>query len=62
MTDPNHKQTTGVCDLYFAKLMVALELRRTHGVIFAAAFLDQFGSEIGRAASKGTQLSGHDNK
>jgi hypothetical protein len=36
-------------DSCFAKLVVALELRRTHGIVFAAAFLEEFDAEISSA-------------
>ncbi len=35
--------------VYFARLMVGLELRRTHGKEFAARFLEEFDEEIRRA-------------
>jgi hypothetical protein len=35
---------------FFAKMVVGLELRRTHGVEFASAFLAEFGYEIIAAA------------
>ena len=34
---------------YFAKLFIAIELRRSHGVYFASAFLEDYESEIRRA-------------
>lgn len=36
---------------YFAKLLIALELRRTHGIVFTAAFLRQYEHEIAHAVS-----------
>jgi hypothetical protein len=36
---------------YFAKLLIALELRRTHGTVFTAAFLRQYEREIALAVS-----------
>lgn len=57
MTDTNQDRTPEHCEVYFARLMVALELRQTHGIIFATAFLDQFTPEIGRAAYRAIQLS-----
>ena len=37
--------------VYFARLLVALELRRTHGREFAARFLEEFDVEIRRAVA-----------
>lgn len=36
---------------YFAKLLIALELRRTHGTVFTAAFLRQYEHEIAHAVA-----------
>jgi hypothetical protein len=35
----------------FARLCLELELRRTHGVLFAATFLEDFEPEVRRAVS-----------
>jgi len=43
-------------EVYFARLAVALELRQTHGMIFAACFLEQFDAEIRRAVLKKSAL------
>lgn len=41
------------CDMntiyYFGRLVIAIQLRRSHGTIFAAAFLAEFDVEISRA-------------
>ncbi len=47
-------------DCYFAKMLIALELRRTHGVVFAAFFLRQYESEIARALL--TRQRSHDDQ
>lgn len=39
--------------LYFAKLKLGLELRRTHGVTFATAFLEEFAAQVQTAAVNG---------
>lgn len=52
MTGQEHEQRCDIRVFCFAKLLVALELRRTHGKVFAAAFLDQFAPEVTRAAVK----------
>lgn len=39
-------------DVYFAELLVTEELLRTHGIIFAAGFIDQFAPEICVAAAR----------
>lgn len=57
MTTSIHDRKPDHCNDYFAKLLVALELRQTHGIVFAAAFLEQFSPEIGRAAYRAIQVS-----
>lgn len=39
-------------EFYYAKLLLALTLRQSHGLDFAAAFLEEFGCEIQRATSR----------
>lgn len=36
--------------VYFARLTVALEIRRTHGLRYSAAFLREFAAQIRTAA------------
>lgn len=60
MTGTAHEQQDGSRVFYFAKMLVALELRRTHGIVFAAAFLDQFAPEVCRVAANLALRPGHD--
>ena len=39
-------------DLDFAEFLVSQELLRTHGIFFAAEFLEQFATEISVAACR----------
>ena len=39
-------------DIYLAEFLVSQELLRTHGIIFAAEFMEQFAPEIHVAVAK----------
>ncbi len=55
MRKPSHTEAMEN-PFYFAKLVVALELRRTHGMTFATAFVVEFEMEIIAAACSNAQL------
>lgn len=61
MTGPEHEQQEDSRVLYAAKMLIALELRRTHGIVFAAAFLDEFAPEVCKAAVKLAMRPRHGN-
>lgn len=61
MTGLEHQRQGDSRAFYFAKMLVALELRRTHGIVFAAGFLELFAPEICQAAVKLALRSTHDN-
>lgn len=52
MTRPEQPTDRDRRDFYLAELLVAQELLRTHGIIFAEAFMEQFAPEIDIAATK----------
>ena len=54
--NPHKQLASGEClDFDFAELLVSQELLRTHGILFAAGFLEQFGTEISLAACRMVQ-------
>jgi hypothetical protein len=52
MTRPEQPADGDRLNVYLAELLVSQELLRTHGIIFAAEFMDQFAPEICVAATK----------
>lgn len=52
MTEPGRPMEGDRRDFYLAELLVSQELLRTHGIIFAAEFMEQFAPEIYIAATK----------
>lgn len=62
MINPTNEPTSAGNELFFAKLLVALALRKTHGIVFAAAFLDEFESEIHLAATGASIRRSQNNK
>lgn len=61
MTGLEHEQQGDSRVFFVAKMLVALELQRTHGIVFAVSFLDQFPPEVCRAAFKLALRPRHDN-
>ena len=60
MTGLKHEQQGDSRVFFVATMLVALELRRTHGIVFAVSFIDQFSPEVCRAAFKLALRSRHD--
>lgn len=52
MTRPEQPTDGNRVDVYLAEFLVSEELLRTHGIIFAAEFMEQFAPEIYVAATQ----------
>ena len=58
--DKNDDSSSISSDQYFGRLLIAMELRRTHGMVYAVFFLEEFEEELYRAVATNSILSARD--